>query len=267
MIKIGNFSKYTRISVRMLRHYNEIGLLIPTDIDKQSAYRYYSESQLDKANKITALKEMGFSLNTIKMLLENEDSKFIKDELLEKKKSLIEEGLLIKERLKMLENTIYKFEEENYLMKYTVNIKELPKRNVASLRKVIGNYQMEGILWGELMGSGADIRVSYPCYSTAIFHDGEYKESEVDVEIQIAVKKLASDIGNIKFKEVQSQNIVSCVFTGSYSQIPDVSEAIINFITEKNLTSTGPMFNIYLVSPNEDENPDNWVTEVCFPIN
>lgn len=266
MIKIGDFSKYTRISIRMLRHYNEIGLLIPDTINKSNGYRYYSETQLDKANKITTLKSMGFSLNTISELLSSNESYLVKEILLKKKEELIHEGELIKEKLRLLENTINRFEMEDYLMKYTVSLKEMPSRKVASLRKIIPSYDMEGMLWGELMNSGADIKIDSPCYSTAIFHDGEYKESDVDVEIQISVKELGNSIGNIEFKEVPAHKIVSCTFKGSYSQINDVTESIISWANQNNIELYGPMFNIYLVGPYEEKNPDNFVTEVCFPV-
>ncbi|MBO3443868.1 MerR family transcriptional regulator [Clostridium sp. CCUG 7971] len=266
MIKIGDFSKFTRISIRMLRHYNEIGLLIPDTIDESNGYRYYSETQLDKANKITALKFMGFSLNTISGLLSSNESDLVKERLLKRKEELIHEGELIKEKLRLLENTINRFELEDYLMKYTVNSKEMPSRKVASLRKTIPSYNMEGILWGELMNSGPDIKIAYPCYSTAIFHDGEYKESDVDVEIQISVKELGNSVGNVEFKEVPAQKIVSCVFKGSYNQINDVTESIISWSNQNNIELAGPMFNIYLVGPYEEKNPANFVTEVCFPV-
>ncbi len=61
MLKIGDFSKLSRISIRMLRHYNEIGLLIPESIDDFTGYRYYSEAQLPVANRITALKDMALA--------------------------------------------------------------------------------------------------------------------------------------------------------------------------------------------------------------
>ena len=43
MLKIGEFSKLSRVSVRMLRHYDEIGLLKPAEIDRFTDYRYYKE--------------------------------------------------------------------------------------------------------------------------------------------------------------------------------------------------------------------------------
>ena len=62
MLKIGEFSKLSRVSVRMLRHYDEIGLLKPAEIDCFTEYRYYREDQLPTACRIAALKDMGFSL-------------------------------------------------------------------------------------------------------------------------------------------------------------------------------------------------------------
>lgn len=46
MLKIGEFSKLSRVSVRMLRHYDELGLLAPSEVDPMTGYRYYSERQL-----------------------------------------------------------------------------------------------------------------------------------------------------------------------------------------------------------------------------
>lgn len=69
MLKIGEFSVLTQISIYMLRHYDEIGLLIPEQVDESTGYRYYSERQLSIAGKIQALKSMGLSLNLIKEIL------------------------------------------------------------------------------------------------------------------------------------------------------------------------------------------------------
>ena len=70
MLKIGEFSKLSRVSVRMLRHYDEMGLLKPAQIDRFTDYRYYREDQLPIVCRITALKDMGFSLADIVKILE-----------------------------------------------------------------------------------------------------------------------------------------------------------------------------------------------------
>ena len=69
MFKIGEFSKLSRISIRMLRHYDEIGLLVPEETDPWTGYRRYAAAQLMTANRITALRGLGFSLAETAALL------------------------------------------------------------------------------------------------------------------------------------------------------------------------------------------------------
>lgn len=69
MLKIGDFSKLSRVSIRMLRYYDEIGLLKPAVTDRFTDYRYYSESQLPTVCRITALRDMGFRLAEVGAIL------------------------------------------------------------------------------------------------------------------------------------------------------------------------------------------------------
>ena len=80
MLKIGDFSKLSRVSIRMLRHYDDIGLLKPAEIDEFTGYRYYREDQLFVIGRITALKDMGFGLADIVRVLEIYEDKEKLDE-------------------------------------------------------------------------------------------------------------------------------------------------------------------------------------------
>lgn len=62
MFKIGEFSKLTQVSVRMLRYYDETGLLKPAEINKYTGYRMYSIEQIETLNKILFLRDTGFSV-------------------------------------------------------------------------------------------------------------------------------------------------------------------------------------------------------------
>ena len=73
MLKIGEFSKLSRVSVRMLRHYDEVGLLAPSEVDPMTGYRYYSERQLITAGRIAALRALGFGLSDTRELLRLSD--------------------------------------------------------------------------------------------------------------------------------------------------------------------------------------------------
>ena len=83
MFTIGEFSKINKISTRMLRHYDKIGLLKPAKIDSWTGYRYYSIEQINDIKKITILKNLNFPLKTIKKIKDNNYKnieEFIKDQ-------------------------------------------------------------------------------------------------------------------------------------------------------------------------------------------
>ena len=71
MLRIGEFSKLSRVTVKALRWYAEVGLLVPSHIDEETSYRYYSVDQLPRLNRILALKALGFSLEQIASILDS----------------------------------------------------------------------------------------------------------------------------------------------------------------------------------------------------
>ena len=268
MIKIGDFSKLSRVSIRMLRHYDDMGLLKPETVDDFTSYRYYSPAQLQIVNRITALKDMGFSLAVIVEIMKHyHDPKTLNEFLTVKLAEVKEQEQETRNRLTLIETTIKRLRKDEHSMKYDVTLKTMPQRYVASLRQVIPAYQDESLLWERMSKeAGCALQMSAPCYSLAIFHDEGYKESDVDVEIQISVQGQHKNTENVVFKTVEPIEIASAVYKGSYEQINDVNEAVAAWVSDNGYSYNGPMFLIYHVSPGHDPNPDNWVTEVCYPI-
>src|ERR1700720_772036 len=74
MFSIGDFASYGRVSVRMLRHYDAIGLLRPASVDQETGYRSYEAGQLSQLNRIVALKELGFTLQRVQSILDDKVS-------------------------------------------------------------------------------------------------------------------------------------------------------------------------------------------------
>jgi DNA-binding transcriptional MerR regulator len=72
MLKIGDFSRISQVSVKTLRYYDEIGLFRPAMVDRSTGYRYYSEEQLPQLNRILALKDLGLSLDQIARMLDDD---------------------------------------------------------------------------------------------------------------------------------------------------------------------------------------------------
>src|SRR5918995_6203179 len=69
MFKVGEFARLGRVSVKMLRHYDELGLLKPARVDPATDYRYYTSAQLPRLHRIVALRHLGFTLDQIRRLL------------------------------------------------------------------------------------------------------------------------------------------------------------------------------------------------------
>jgi len=253
----------------MLRHYDEIGLLMPASTNDFTSYRFYSEAQLPVANRITALKEMGFSLSAIVEILKHYDNpKALLNFLSVKQTELQEQAEDAARRLRLLETALERLRKDNSMMNYDVTLKTMPERTVASVRKTIPSYDQEGMLWGILMQETAQMNLQDgdPCYTLAIFHDGEYKEGDVDVEVQKSVKGYYQNTENVVFKTVAPIEMASATYNGSYDTVGEVNVAVANWVTDNGYEFDGAMFCIYHVSPHETQNPDELVTEVCYPV-
>ena len=269
MLKIGMFSKLSRISIRMLRYYDDQGLLAPVQIDPITGYRYYSEDQLLLAERIASLRQMGFGLADVKTLLAAEDRREVWEKALECQKSILQEQEQeVHTRLLLLEITLDQLRKDETPMNYPVTIKELPSRYVASVRRRIANYWQEQELWNTLAEEtrAMNLQVCDPCYAMAVFHDEEHVEENPDVEIQMAVKGTYTDTANVKFKTVPAVRIASATFKGPYEQEPEVIQAVAKWVRDNSYEFDGPFFSIYHVSPHDTKNPEEYVTEVCFTV-
>ncbi len=269
MFKIGDFSKLTMISIRMLRHYDSLGLLVPEQTDPDTGYRYYSAPQLVRANRIQSLKNMGFSLSAIgNILAEYGQPESLKKYLTLHAARMREESETIQKQIQMLQSTIERLGKDDYFMDYNVTIKEYPEMNMICLRDTIPVYDEEGRLWQRLHEEmeKQKIQPAANCYSMAVFHDEGYKETDVDVEIRLAVTEMGTDCNGVSFRTIAPVKCATVIVRGDYSHMSAACAAVGNWVSDNGLTFCGPMFNIYHVSPGMDQNPENWVTEVCFPV-
>ena len=247
MLRIGDFSKLSRISIRMLRHYDEIGLLHPDSVDDFTGYRYYSEDQLPLAGRIQTLKSLGFGLSVIKEIIDKyEDTAEMERFLRVKRRELETEAEAVRQKLTLLDSTLKWLRKDGNLMDYNVTLKTIPERYVASVRQVIPAYDCEGMLW-EMMNRELEpqkVQQASPCYGA-----GEYQDTE-----------------HVRFKTVPPIQIASATYKGSYEQIPRVNEAVANWVVENGYDFDGKSFCIYHVSPGQTSDPEELVTEVCFPV-
>ena len=268
MLKIGEFSKLSRVSVRMLRHYDEIGLLKPAATDRFTDYRYYREDQLPTAGRIAALKDMGFSLADIVRILDIYDDRAQLEGFLSARRAELEAlSRDTARKLTLLDAAQRRLRKEED-MSYNVTIKTIPERYAATVQMTIPRYEDEGMVWGTMMEETCRMNLveADPCLCAVSFLDGEYKEENVEVMAWKTVKGSYPDTAHVKFRTLPEVTVASCTYKGSYTLITDVYAAVVAWIEANGYAPDGPMFNIYHVSPHETRNPDEFVTEICYPV-
>ncbi|MDH6367421.1 MULTISPECIES: MerR family transcriptional regulator [unclassified Breznakia] len=268
MLKIGDFSKFTKISIHMLRHYDEIDLLKPIKIDEDSGYRYYSEEQIPFANRIQLLKLMGFSLPNIKQMLQNysnedELQKYFDMQLSDKQ----DEMKKLKSQVRLLEKAIVSLNERKNPLNYSILVKELPKRLVISYRGIISDYNQEGILWNALneQTAGRNIKYKNPSFDVAIIHSTDTSEL-IDVEVQKVIETNVKSIDNVICKEIPATKVAVVAYQGDYEQLETIYEEMAKWLSENEYELNGEIMNVYHISPKITNNQNEFLTEVCFPI-
>ncbi len=266
MLKIGDFSKLSRVSIRMLRHYDDMGLLKPAETDAFTGYRYYREEQLVTVGRITALKDMGFSLADIVRILGIYDDREKLDAFLAaRQKELADQAKETEYKLMLLDTARKRLGKEQ-TMGFDVTVKTIPERYAATVHMIIPKYEDEGAAWNMMAECEEPLIPADPCYAIAEFLDPEYKEENVEIVVSMAVKGQYRDTEHVKFKTLPAVRVASCVVRGSYDQMGEAYATVAAWIRDNGYRISGSMFNIYHVGPAQTRNPDEFVTEVCFGI-
>lgn len=270
MLKIGDFSKLTHISIRMLRYYDENDVLKPVHIDEDNGYRYYSSEQLYWASQINFLKETGFSTAMIREILRHfHDAKELRHYFHAKLCELQEDKEKLEETIRRLQRAEELLEKEDMFMKYEVCVKNVEGMKAICKRDIIPTYEREDLLWKGLTNEikERNLTLDYGKESPrAYFFDNGFKERDVDVEICIAVNTFLKDSDSVKFKMLEDQECACATFQGSYSNITDVCITIGKWISDNGYEIAGPNFCIYHVGYTQTNDEKEFVTEICYPI-
>lgn len=126
MFRIGDFSKLSFVSIRMLRYYDEVGIFKPAQVDDFTGFRYYTAKQLPIINKIVQLRDLGFNVTEIQSYLDQPDMQ-AKEDLLHKKLTEIEQNITQEQtKIQKIKFAIQNLNKENEMTNYEVEIKICP---------------------------------------------------------------------------------------------------------------------------------------------
>jgi DNA-binding transcriptional MerR regulator/effector-binding domain-containing protein len=272
MFRIGDFSRIARVSARLLRFYDELGLLKPAHADPQTGYRHYTVAQLAQLNRITVLKDLGFSLEQIGDMLKSPlAAEELRHMLLMRRNDAEQKLAQEAQRLRHIETRIAQIESEGTLSVDDVVERAEPARRLLSLRRQVASFADARALIPVLREQARPLLPkAHGCPLVVIAHAGQFEADELDVEFGYAVEALApaappkSSLLSIRDLAAVARMAV-CVRVGLPEDAHLVTAKIGRFVAANGDVLDGASREVFL-SPPDPQRMHESVVEMQFPV-
>ena len=268
MFKIGEFARFNRTTVKALRHYDALGLLQPGEVDAFTGYRYYTAEQMPRLSRILAMRDLGFSLEEIRLVLDRDPDAAGWSDLLAYKHAEIRAHLSAEQdRLARIEALMKRQERGGISVSQDVVVKKVDPVQVASIRAIIPDYGEQQPLWDEIFSWMERNHVKMAPPLTAVFFDIGYKDSQVDVEVACPIASTAPGAGRVVVRMLPgATEMATVVHTGPYESMPSTYAALMHWIEDNRYAIVGPNRELYWKTPGESADASEFVTEIQIPI-
>lgn len=275
MLRIGDFSKLAQVPIATLRYYDQLGLLRPAQVDKFTEYRYYAVEQLPRLNRILALKDLGFSLEQIERLVnENVSVQELRGMLLMRQADAEREVMEVQARLQRVASRLREIEEEGKPSQYDIVTKSVPAQWIVSTRQNVAHtYEMGDLCWnlhGQLR-AWSETRQLKPLAPPApqllnLYYNTEYTETDLDLEAAVLIappKTPPVPSAPYTVRELRAEPLVaSGLHRGSMQDLPHLIQALLVWVAVNHFEIVGPARELHLVD-NTAETP---LVEMQVPI-
>ncbi|MDO5447155.1 MAG: MerR family transcriptional regulator [Prevotellaceae bacterium] len=267
-LRIGEFSQMMQVTVKTLRHYEQKGLLLPDEVDEWTGYRYYTIDQMQKLNNIRELQRLGFSLDEIKDLYEDDSHKPSIRQLTAKiKDTECQLRMLIDRRTKLL-NWRNSIKDIKTMDKFS--IQSLPEVIVASHREVIPSYEAIGEMCCNKIGPEMQrlgCKCPLPGYCFTIEHNKEYQPTDIDIEYCEQVEEMGQDSEIIQFKKLAEVPTAICMkHYGPYDRFYESYTELFKYIDEHGYKITDHPRCCYIDGIWNQEDPEKWLSIIQVPV-
>jgi DNA-binding transcriptional MerR regulator len=271
MFSIGEFARHGRVSVRMLRHYDAIGLLRPASVDAASGYRFYQAGQLAELNRIIALKDLDFTLQQVQAILAEQVSAAELRGMLKLRRAEIFDRIEAETaRLARIEARLLTIEDEARAPVDGVVIKRLAPVRVAELTGTAAGYEPEAItpviqpLYCDLFQQLASAGLNPAGPGLAYYEDTPAGDGAIVVHAAVPV--VAEPGGAHGFRVVDLPEVDSAaaiIHHGSMNDVLSTGQALARWIDASGYHSAGYAREVTL---EHHADVDQWVTELQQPI-
>lgn len=266
MFTIGDFARHGQVSVRMLRHYDAVGLLRPARVDPHSGYRYYTADQLARLNRVIALKELGFTLEQVGAILDDEIGADELRGMLRLRQAELETALeAARARLAQVGARLRAIESEGRMSTQDVVVKRIPAVRIAELKAVAASFgphdisPVIGPLYEELCGRLEAAGVTGFGPGIAYYEDAGRGDGSVLVHAGTTVPE-GTVVEGVEVHVLPGiEEAATVVHRGSMDQILPTAQTLARWIEANGYVSQRYARELYLECP---EDRSQWVTEI-----
>lgn len=273
MFRIGDFSRLTRVSLKALRHYDALGLFTPAYVDPFTDYRYYTFEQLPRLNRILALKGLGFSLEAIGSMLDDDlSAEALRGMLVLRRTQLEAAAAEAREKLLQIEVRLHQIEQEGKMSKVDVLMKTVEPLMIAGAREVVRSPKQMRERCIALNGEACMLMAAQGLKSDGISFALYYPtEAEgIDVEMAYIVPKASKPVqqGKAAIHLLPAVTVAYAVYIGSYDDFGAVGQVhaeLNRWIEAHGYTVSEASREFYLRPPKRFADPDGMM-EIQYPV-
>jgi DNA-binding transcriptional MerR regulator len=263
-LPIGDFSRATHLSVKMLRHYHDIGLLEPADADVDTGYRRYATQQIVTAQIIRRFRDLDMPLEDIQIVLQAPD--------VETRNQVIANHLArLESSLARTQEAVTSLREllDHPQASVPIDHRSLAATPAAVITDIVD--KADALAWyrgaiGELAAtlSAQDINPAGP--AGGVFDTELFTEDRGRATIFLPCDPVPQPIGRVSATVIPPAELATIVHPGSHTDIDRTYGALAAYVTQHALAVEGPIREYYLVGPSETQDDSLWRTEVGWPI-
>lgn len=271
VLKIGEFARVAQVSLATLRHYEKSGLLKPMVLDPDTSYRYYSLDQLPRLHRILALKDLGFSLERIAQILEEELPLEQLRGMLTLKQAQTQQMIDAEQaRLTRIAARLRQIEQEGKMPAYDVLLKQVDALLVASCREIapLPLDERLGQLYGKIVTYLEQQRIQPGQPALLLLHSRSEQHEDglsIDAEAAIPLSTVLPGNEQITIRTLSGGLIASTIHTGDDLFLGQAYVALYRWMKDNGYQPTGSPRQLRL-RYGEHMEPNQYVTEVQLPI-
>ncbi len=263
-LAIGDFSRGTHLSIKTLRHYHRLGLLVPAEVDPGSGYRRYTTEQIPTAQVIRRFRDLGMPLEEIGEVLGAADigtrNDLIAAHLARLEQELADTQAAVASLRDLLQGPPPTLPIEH---------RSEPAIQSAAIRAVVGLEDLgpwfQGAI-GELHATLAAQDVPTTGPPGAVVSNGFFSDERGEITTFLPSGEAVCPVGRVTAHSLPATELATVVHVGSHADIDRAYGSLAAYVSEHALAVDGPIRERYLVGRHDTPDEAAWRTEIGWPI-